>query len=167
MENEAHCDFVRLRDMVIRVNMEDLRDVTHSRHYELYRRVRLGEMGFGADENIPQNGSSGTQGTFKETFESRRAAHLESLARREDEIRLAFVNRVKVREGQLKENERELHNRFDRLKREAADEKKRLEMEKAMLEDEMIAFGSTKTAVLGNNTLMHNYGGKVDKGKKK
>lgn len=46
MENENHCDFVKLREMLIRVNMEDLREQTHSRHYELYRRCKLEEMGF-------------------------------------------------------------------------------------------------------------------------
>lgn len=46
VENEAHCDFVKLREMLIRVNMEDLREQTHTRHYELYRRCKLEEMGF-------------------------------------------------------------------------------------------------------------------------
>lgn len=46
VENENHCDFVKLREMLIRVNMEDLREQTHSRHYELYRRCKLEEMGF-------------------------------------------------------------------------------------------------------------------------
>ena len=46
VENEAHCDFVKLREMLIRINMEDLREQTHSRHYELYRRCKLEEMGF-------------------------------------------------------------------------------------------------------------------------
>lgn len=32
--------------MLIRVNMEDLREQTHTRHYELYRRCKLEEMGF-------------------------------------------------------------------------------------------------------------------------
>lgn len=46
VENESHCDFVKLREMLIRVNMEDLREQTHTRHYELYRRCKLEEMGF-------------------------------------------------------------------------------------------------------------------------
>lgn len=46
VESEAHCDFVKLREMLIRTNMEDMRDKTHARHYELYRRRRLTQMGF-------------------------------------------------------------------------------------------------------------------------
>lgn len=46
VENENHCDFVKLREMLIRTNMEDLRETTHYRHYELYRRHKLEDMGF-------------------------------------------------------------------------------------------------------------------------
>merc|ERR1712029_1048015 len=38
VENESHCDFTKLREMLIRTNMEDLRDATHCKHYELYRK---------------------------------------------------------------------------------------------------------------------------------
>lgn len=44
VENENHCDFTKLREMLIRTNMEDLRDATHSRHYEVYRKHRLQEV---------------------------------------------------------------------------------------------------------------------------
>lgn len=50
VENENHCDFVKLREMLIRINMEDLREVTHSLHFELYRRHKLEEMGFSDSE---------------------------------------------------------------------------------------------------------------------
>lgn len=50
VENENHCDFVKLREMLIRTNMEDLREVTHSKHYELYRHHKLEEMGFSDSE---------------------------------------------------------------------------------------------------------------------
>lgn len=52
VENESHCDFVRLREMLLRVNMEDLRERTHTVHYETYRRHRLIEMGFRDDEKM-------------------------------------------------------------------------------------------------------------------
>lgn len=46
VENESHCDFVKLREMLIRTNMEDMREKTHAKHYELYRKKRLQQMGF-------------------------------------------------------------------------------------------------------------------------
>ncbi|KPM10029.1 septin-2-like protein 1 [Sarcoptes scabiei] len=171
IENENHCDFVRLRDMVIRVNMEDLRDTTHSKHYELYRRVRLQQMGFGSEDN-EMNGhgdgqSYGHSTSFKETFEWRRQAHLESLQRREEDMRTAFVQRVKEKEQELKEKERDLHTRFERSKREDIEEKKRLELEKNLLEEEIKSFNARKTAVLSNSTLVHPGAKLIDKAKKK
>merc|ERR1719357_559109 len=50
VENENHCDFTKLREMLIRTNMEDLRDTTHGKHYEVYRKDRLKEMGFSDNE---------------------------------------------------------------------------------------------------------------------
>ena len=39
IENEDHCDFVKLREMLVRTNMEDLREKTHDVHYETYRYI--------------------------------------------------------------------------------------------------------------------------------
>ena len=46
VDNEAHCDFVKLREMLIQTNMEDMREKTHTKHYELYRQKQLEQMGF-------------------------------------------------------------------------------------------------------------------------
>ncbi|XP_053120080.1 septin-1 isoform X2 [Hemicordylus capensis] len=37
VENSAHCDFLKLRNMLIQTHMQDLKDVTHEVHYENYR----------------------------------------------------------------------------------------------------------------------------------
>ncbi|XP_016383657.1 septin-5-like isoform X4 [Sinocyclocheilus rhinocerous] len=37
VENPAHCDFVKLRNMLVRSHMQDLKDVTRETHYENYR----------------------------------------------------------------------------------------------------------------------------------
>ena len=52
VENENHCDFVRLREMLVRTNMQDLVETTHYRHYELYRRSKLQDMGFTDSDNM-------------------------------------------------------------------------------------------------------------------
>lgn len=46
VENENHCDFVKLRDMLLCTNMEDLKEQTHFYHYECYRCRKLQKMGF-------------------------------------------------------------------------------------------------------------------------
>uniref|UniRef100_A0A3Q3Q915 Septin-type G domain-containing protein n=1 Tax=Monopterus albus TaxID=43700 RepID=A0A3Q3Q915_MONAL len=37
VENLAHCDFLKLRNMLVRTHMQDLKDVTREIHYETYR----------------------------------------------------------------------------------------------------------------------------------
>uniref|UniRef100_A0A3Q3EDV0 Septin 12 n=3 Tax=Labrus bergylta TaxID=56723 RepID=A0A3Q3EDV0_9LABR len=43
VENVAHCEFVNLRDLLIRSHLQDLKDVTHNIHYETYRVQRLNQ----------------------------------------------------------------------------------------------------------------------------
>ncbi|KAF3812592.1 hypothetical protein GH733_019394 [Mirounga leonina] len=140
VENEAHCDFVKLREMLIRVNMEDLREQTHSRHYELYRRCKLEEMGF--QDTDPDSKPFSLQ----ETYEAKRNEFLGELQKKEEEMRQMFVQRVKEKEAELKEAEKELHEKFDRLKKLHQDEKKKLEDKKKSLDDEVNAFKQRKTA---------------------
>ena len=56
VENETHCDFIQLREMLIRTNMEDLRERTHNTHYERYRKKALANMGYlshdGSDQPV-------------------------------------------------------------------------------------------------------------------
>uniref|UniRef100_A0A2K5Q5A4 Septin n=1 Tax=Cebus imitator TaxID=2715852 RepID=A0A2K5Q5A4_CEBIM len=139
-ENEAHCDFVKLREMLIRVNMEDLREQTHTRHYELYRRCKLEEMGF--KDTDPDSKPFSLQ----ETYEAKRNEFLGELQKKEEEMRQMFVQRVKEKEAELKEAEKELHEKFDRLKKLHQDEKKKLEDKKKSLDDEVNAFKQRKTA---------------------
>ncbi|CAK8683804.1 septin-6-like [Clavelina lepadiformis] len=138
VENESHCDFVKLREMLVRVNMEDLREKTHTKHYELYRRSKLTEMGFVDDTTGGKNFS------LQEVYESKRSEHLNELQRKEDEMRQMFVLRVKEKEGELKKSEKELHDKFDKLKKMHMEEKKKLEDKKKSLHDEMGAFEARK-----------------------
>ncbi|XP_062503942.1 septin-1-like isoform X2 [Corticium candelabrum] len=41
VENSDHCDFTKLRNMLIRTHMQDLKDVTQDVHYENFRLHRL------------------------------------------------------------------------------------------------------------------------------
>merc|ERR1712111_280186 len=112
VENENHCDFTKLREMLIRTNMEDLCDSTHSRHYEIYT--------------------------------MRRESHLQSLQEREEEMRQKFVLRVKEKEAELKEAEKELHAKFDKMKQTVADEKRVVDEQRRALDEEIADFQRRK-----------------------
>ncbi|KAJ0070204.1 hypothetical protein NL108_002526 [Boleophthalmus pectinirostris] len=161
VENESHCDFMKLREMLICVNMEDLREQTHTRHYELYRRCKLEEMGF--KDTDPECKPVSLQ----ETYEAKRQEFLLELQRREDEMRQMFVQRVKEKEAELKDAERELQSRFEQLKRLHADEKAALEDKKKALEEDQVSFSKRRAAaqLLQGQSLTAN--GKKDKDRKK
>lgn len=102
VENEGHCDFVKLREMLIRTNMEDMREKTHTRHYETYRKKRLEQMGFSDvdAENKPLS--------FQTAFEAKRNNHMQELLQKEEEMRQMFLVRVREKEAELKEAEKEV-----------------------------------------------------------
>uniref|UniRef100_A0A158Q5H9 Septin n=1 Tax=Dracunculus medinensis TaxID=318479 RepID=A0A158Q5H9_DRAME len=54
VENEEHCDFVKLREAVLRTNVDSLRERTHKILYEAYRRERLRAMKVGDGETGPK-----------------------------------------------------------------------------------------------------------------
>jgi len=138
VENENHCDFTRLREMLIRTNMEDLCDATHARHYELYRKERLKQMGF------EEGDKEGKASSFAETYTMRRESHLQSLQEREEEMRQKFVLRVKEKEAELKEAEKELHAKFDKMKQTVADEKRVVDEQRRQLDEEVQDFQRRK-----------------------
>ncbi|KAM8789065.1 septin-10 isoform 3-T3 [Rhynchonycteris naso] len=150
VENENHCDFVKLREMLICTNMEDLREQTHSRHYELYRRCKLEEMGFTdvGPENKPLS--------LQETYEAKRHEFYGERQRKEEEMKQMFVQRVKEKEAMLKEAERELQAKFEHLKRVHHEERMKLEERRRLLEEEMMSFSKKKATseIYQNQTFM-------------
>ena len=41
---QSHCDFVALRTLLLATHMQDMVEVTHTRHYENFRVEKLGNM---------------------------------------------------------------------------------------------------------------------------
>ena len=143
VDNEAHNDFVKLREMCIRTNMQDLIERTHCSHYELYRRTRLLELGF-SDSNTTVNGKCLS---ISESYEAKHTELKAEIQKKEDEIKEAFVAKVKAKETELKESERELHEKFVMLKKQHSEQKERVEDKKRALDEEMKELQRRKFAV--------------------
>lgn len=139
VDNEAHSDFTKLREMILRTNMQDLIDTTHDKHYEIYRSDRLTEMGFS-----DSNGLNGKSMSISETYEAKQTEQKAEIQKKEDEIKEAFVAKVKAKEAELKDAERELHDKFVMLKKQHSEQKERVEDKKRSLEDEMKEFQKRK-----------------------
>ncbi|KDN45453.1 putative cell division control protein CDC3 [Tilletiaria anomala UBC 951] len=121
VDNEEHCDFVKLRQMLIRTHMEELKEHTHTVLYEKYRSEKLVAMGVTQDHSV-----------FKEVnpaakMAEERALHEAKLAKMENEMKLVFQQKVAEKEAKLKQSEEELYSRHREM-REAL-EKQRLDLE--------------------------------------
>ncbi|CEH17779.1 probable cell division control protein cdc3 [Ceraceosorus bombacis] len=121
VDNEDHCDFVKLRQMLIRSHMEELKEHTHTTLYEKYRSEKLVGMGVTQDHSV-----------FKEVnpaakMAEERALHEAKLAKMENEMKLVFQQKVAEKEAKLKQSEEELYARHREMR--DALEKQRLELE--------------------------------------
>ncbi|XP_062513602.1 septin-11-like isoform X2 [Corticium candelabrum] len=140
VENENHGDFVKLREMLIRTNMEDLRETTHYEHYELFRKNRLQEMGFADStaDNRPVR--------LYDVIEKKRIEHMKEMETKEEQMRQMFVDKVKQKEAELKKAEQDLHSKFDNLRKMHAEEKRKMDDKRRMLEEEINEFNRNKAA---------------------
>ncbi|GAA5850898.1 hypothetical protein JCM8547_009124 [Rhodosporidiobolus lusitaniae] len=121
VDNEDHCDFVKLRQMLVRTHMEELKEHTSDVLYEKYRSEKLLGMGVAQDHSV-----------FKEVnpaakLAEERALHESKLAKMEAEMKTVFQQKVNEKEAKLKQSEEELYARHREMKE--ALEKQRLELE--------------------------------------
>ncbi|GJC78381.1 cell division control protein 3 [Colletotrichum liriopes] len=121
VDNEEHCDFVKLRQMLIRTHMEELKEHTNNSLYENYRTDKLIGMGVSQDPSV-----------FKEVNpavkqEEERALHEQKLAKMEAEMKMVFQQKVAEKESKLKQSEEELYSRHREMKEQL--ERQRMELE--------------------------------------
>ncbi|EIW66093.1 hypothetical protein TREMEDRAFT_35603 [Tremella mesenterica DSM 1558] len=121
VDNETHCDFVKLRQMLVRTHMEELREHTNDVLYENYRTDKLKSMGVSQDESVFKE----TNPAVKQAEE--RAMYDAKLAKIEAEMKMVFQQKVQEKEQKLRQSEEELYARHREMKE--ALEKQRLELE--------------------------------------
>ncbi|KAI9338981.1 Septin-domain-containing protein [Obelidium mucronatum] len=105
VDNEEHCDFVKLRQMLIRTHMEELKEFTNEVLYESYRTAKLAELG----------GDVANANPLKK-LESDKKAHDAKMAKMEAEMKAVFDAKVAEKEAKLKQAEEELFARHREMK---------------------------------------------------
>ncbi|CAK7263076.1 Cell division control protein 3 [Sporothrix epigloea] len=128
VDNEEHCDFVKLRQMLIRTHMEELKENTNNILYENYRTDKLLQMGVSQDPSV-----------FKEVNpavkqEEERSLHDQKLAKMEAEMKLVFQQKVTEKESKLKQSEEELYARHREMKDQLERQRQELEEKKSRIE---------------------------------
>jgi septin 7 len=128
VDNEEHCDFVKLRQMLIRTHMEELKEHTNNMLYENYRSEKLIAMGVDQDPSV-----------FKEVNpaikqEEERQLHEQKLAKMETEMKMVFQQKVEEKERKLRQSEEELYARHKEMKDQLERQRNELEERKARIE---------------------------------
>lgn len=98
VENDEHCDFKKLRSLLIRTHMLDLITTTEQSHYEMYRSSQMETRKFG----------------------EAKARKLENpkFKMEEEELRKRFTEQVKVEEARFRAWEQRLISERDRLNKD-------------------------------------------------
>ncbi|KAH7128603.1 septin-7 [Dendryphion nanum] len=128
VDNEEHCDFVKLRQMLIRTHMEELKENTNNFLYENYRSDKLTAMGVQQDSSV-----------FKEVNpavkqEEERSLHEAKLQKMEMEMKMVFQQKVAEKESKLRQSEEELYARHREMKDQLERQKAELEEKKTRIE---------------------------------
>lgn len=70
IEDKDHCDFLALRNLVLAHHMQDLKETTHSNHYENFRCEKLREMMGGLEtKNKTQHGEEDLDQELRQNFQ--------------------------------------------------------------------------------------------------
>ncbi|XP_063884965.1 septin-7-like isoform X6 [Scylla paramamosain] len=148
VENIEHCDFIPLRNMMIRTHMQDLKDVTNNVHYENYRCRKLAGVG-GTDGKIKmtnkcQEGNdthpcpSHHRNPLAQMEEEKRE-HTNRMKKMESEMEQVFEMKVKEKMTKLSDLESDLQKRNESMR-------KKLEADFAELEEERERFEKERKA---------------------
>ncbi|KAM7441283.1 Septin 4 [Porites harrisoni] len=142
VENVDHCDFVALRNMLIRTHMQDLKDVTNDTHYENYRCEKLAAMTVGSPTNQPNSNVSFSRSPL-EQLEAEKEERELKLKKMQQEMEQVFEMKVKEKKKKLKDSETELAKKneqmwkqLDQQNKELEEKRKQFEREKAQYEEE-------------------------------
>ncbi|VDD93301.1 unnamed protein product, partial [Enterobius vermicularis] len=129
VENEDHCDFVKLREAVLRTNVDALRERTHKVLYESYRRERLRSMKVGDGDTGPK---------LLEAFAQKQKEFADEMAEKEKVMRDQFIARVSRKEEEMKKREELLNKRAKEIKDTFENEMKQIESQiNSLMEEKM------------------------------
>ncbi|CAG5095341.1 Oidioi.mRNA.OKI2018_I69.XSR.g14143.t1.cds [Oikopleura dioica] len=131
IENEEHCDFKVLRDMLIRTHMQDLVDLTAMVHYENFRATKLSQLMSG-------NAKSTTSPLHQLDVERRE--HKNKMKRMEAEMEQVFELKVKEKISRLNDSEIELQRRHEQQKKKLEAEFAEIDLRRRDFEKEKAEF---------------------------
>lgn len=105
VENDRHCDFKKLRSLLLRTNMLDLILSTQEIHFETFRSLKL--------SNLNEEGGSGENGSA--SIKKPRRLHNPKFKEEEDALKKFFTEQVKAEEQRFRQWETNIVTERNRL----------------------------------------------------
>ncbi|CAL1274341.1 unnamed protein product [Larinioides sclopetarius] len=134
VENMEHCDFIALRNMLIRTHMQDLKDVTNNVHYENYRCRKLAAF---TNDGKPVRISNKNP---LAQMEEEKKEHEQKMKKMEQEREQLFEQKVKEKFQKLADSEADLERRNEQMKKSLEAQRRELEEKRKTFEEEKAAF---------------------------
>jgi len=125
VENENHCDFRKLRSLLIRTHMLDLTATTEETHYENYRQAQMETRKFGEPKVKKVENPK-----FKDE---------------EDGLRRRFTEQVKSEEARFRQWEQHLISERDRLNKDLEGAHSAIKQLEAELDNLQSGYGRNST----------------------
>nr|CAD7445598.1 unnamed protein product [Timema bartmani] len=130
VENLEHCDFIALRNMLIRTHLQDLKDVTNNVHYENFRCRKLAGLGTDGKPARISNKNPLAQ------MEEEKRDHDAKMKKMETEMEQVFEMKVREKKQKLKDSEADLQRRHDQMRKSLSQQIAELEERQETFEKE-------------------------------
>ncbi|XP_076284443.1 septin 7-like protein pnut isoform X3 [Lasioglossum baleicum] len=148
VENLEHCDFIALRNMVIRTHLQDLKDVTNNVHYENFRCRTL--AGIGVDGKPTKVSNSlcppGVMNSFMTVWnplaqlEEEKREHENKMKKMEIDMEQVFEMKVREKKQKLKDSEADLQRRHEQMRRSLEQQVRELDEKRRAFEAEKLSW---------------------------
>ncbi|OQR78827.1 septin-7-like [Tropilaelaps mercedesae] len=137
VDSIEHCDFIPLRNVLIRSHMQDLKEVTHNCHYEHFRVRKL----TGGACAPPEGGASNKNPLAQ--MEEEKKEHDVKVDKMRQEMETVFAMKVKEKLQKLEDNEMERARRHEQQMKSLEQQRAELEERERNFERERSAFEAT------------------------
>ncbi|XP_068982171.1 septin-7 isoform X3 [Bombus flavifrons] len=148
VENLEHCDFIALRNMVIRTHLQDLKDVTNNVHYENFRCRTLAGVGVDGKPTKVSNNlcPPGVMNSFMTVWnplaqlEEEKREHDNKMKKMEIDMEQVFEMKVREKKQKLKDSEADLQRRHEQMRHSLQQQVRELEEKRRAFETEKLAW---------------------------
>ncbi|XP_059477363.1 septin-7 isoform X2 [Neocloeon triangulifer] len=135
VENLEHCDFLALRNMLLRTHLQDLKEITGSVHYENFRCRKLATLG-----TAEGNKSTLSNVNPLAQMEDEKREHEAKMKKMEAEMEQVFKMKVSEKKQKLKDSETDLQRRHEQMRKSLEQQQKELEERRSQFEKERLAW---------------------------